>query len=216
MPVVEEHVKKETVVFVHGIWLTGIEMTLMRHRVAICGYECHQFSYKSLSRTPRENAQALNNYLATLDSEVIHLVAHSLGGIVVMHLFNDFPQQKPGRVVLLGSPINGSRVAKHISQTSLLRGFLGHSVNQGLLGDVPQWKSDHDIGMIAGTKGIGLGTVFAPRALEKPNDGTVSLSATQSDAIKEHRTVPYSHQGMLLATSVAKLVCHFLRKGQFK
>lgn len=209
-------IKKEAVVFIHGIWMNGIEMTLLRQRVACCGYECHQFRYRSVSNTPRENAAVLNAYLATLNNEVIHLVAHSLGGIVVMHLFNDFPQQKPGRVLLIGSPINGSLVAKHIFKTGVLRGFLGHSVHEGLLGNVPQWKSGHEIGMIAGTKGIGLGMLLVPGALEKPNDGTVSQSATQSDAINEHRAVPYSHMGMLIALPVVKLVCQFLRKGRFK
>lgn len=208
--------KKEAVVFIHGIWVNGLEMALLRQRVAAAGYECHQFRYKSLSKTPKENAARLNQYLSTLENDVIHLVAHSLGGIVVMHLFHDFPQQNQGRVVLLASPIHGSQVAEHIFKAGILRSFLGRSVNQGLLGNVPQWNSGHDIGMIAGTKGIGLGILFAPRALEKPNDGTVSLSATKSNAIKEHYAVPYSHQGMLFALPVANLVCHFLQNGTFK
>lgn len=216
MSEVSQQKKKEAVVFIHGIWLNGLEMALLRRRVAVADYECLQFRYRSLSKTPRENAVRLNQYLSTLDNDVIHLVAHSLGGIVVMHLFHDFPQQKQGRVVLLASPIHGSQLAEHIFKAGILRGFLGQSVNQGLLGNVPQWNSGHDIGMIAGTKGIGLGVLFAPSALEKPNDGTVSLSATKSDAIKEHCAVPYSHQGILFATPVANRVCHFLNNGTFK
>jgi len=205
---------REVVVMVHGIWMKGAEMVLLRRRVAACGYEVHQFSYASLARAPRENAEALNRFLQTLEAKVIHLVAHSLGGIVVLHLFDAFPRQKPGRVVMLGSPIRGSRVAQQMA-TSWWRHLLGRSIERGLLGDVPRWRAAHELGMLAGTRSMGIGNLFTLGKLEKPNDGTVSLVNTCSRRIAAHQSVPYSHMGLLVARPVATAVCHFLRHGHF-
>ena len=164
---------REAVVFIHGIWMTGAEMVILRRRLTTCGFECFNFRYQSLRRTPRENAINLNKFLQTIQNEVIHLVAHSLGGIVVLHLFDSYPQQKPGRVVMLGTPIRGSEVAQKISSSHWLEHFLGRSIERGLLGDAPRWQTDRELGMIAGTEGFGVGRLVMLGKLREPNDGTI-------------------------------------------
>ncbi|KPK13684.1 MAG: acetyltransferase/hydrolase, partial [Betaproteobacteria bacterium SG8_41] len=37
----------ETVVLVHGLWVHGLVMELMRRRVARAGYRAHAYSYPS-------------------------------------------------------------------------------------------------------------------------------------------------------------------------
>lgn len=206
---------REAVVFVHGLWLTGLEMSLLRRRVRQCDFACFQFQYRSLLATPAQNAARLNAFLRNLDADVIHLVAHSLGGVVVMHLFAAFPQQKPGRVALLGSPVNGSSVALAMNRNPLTRAFLGRSTRQGLLGNVPRWKGARELGMIAGTRGPGLGTLLTLGKLAKPNDGTVVVQETKQFGISCHLQVPYSHFTMLFSAPVARAVCTFLRSGDF-
>ena len=199
----------------HGLWMNGMEMALLRRRVARCGFDIYQFRYPSLRKSPRENAIALNTFLQTVPAEVIHLVAHSLGGIIVLHLFDAFPQQKPGRVVMISTPIRGSGIAKQLYRSPLWRRFLGRSIEGGLLGDAPRWRSDRELGMLAGTKGLGMGLVVTRGKLEKPNDGTVALSSTCSSGLKAHKAVPYSHIGILFASPVARAVCRFLQHGSF-
>ena len=206
---------REAVVFIHGIWMTGAEMLLLRRRLSQCGFECFNYRYQSLRRTPRENAVNLNKYLQTIQVDVVHLVAHSLGGIVLLHLFDKYPQQKPGRVVMLGTPIRGSEVVQKMTSSHWMKRLLGRSTERGLLGDAPRWQSDHELGMIAGTQGFGLGKLVRLGKLQKPNDGTVRLDATYSNGIKEHAALPYSHHGMLFAKPVAQAVCKFLQSGTF-
>ncbi len=207
---------REVVVFIHGIWMTGAEMVLLRRRLSQCGFDCLNFRYQSLRRTPRENATNLNNYLHTIQADVIHLVAHSLGGIVVLHLFDKYPQQKPGRVVMMGTPIRGSEVARKVSSSRWLEHFLGRSTERGLLGDAPRWQSDRALGMIAGTEGFGVGKLVMLGKLQEPNDGTVPLATTCSSGITDHLALPYSHHGMLFARPVAQAVCQFLQSGSFQ
>jgi pimeloyl-ACP methyl ester carboxylesterase len=205
---------REAVVLIHGIWMIGFEMIWLRHHLKRCGFECHQFFYRSLINTPHTNAAKLNEFLKTIDADIIHLVAHSLGGIVILHLFEQVPLQKPGRVVMMGTPLNGSEIARRLYRLSVTRPLLGRSVVRGLLGDRPPWKETRELSMIAGTKGIGLGTlVFG--GLEAPSDGTVRLSETRSPEVNMHLSVPYSHTGMLWSKRVAGAVCRFLESGNF-
>lgn len=207
---------KEAVVFVHGIWMTGLELLVLRRRVAACGYVVYPFHYPSLRCSPRQNAERLNAFLQRLDHEVIHLVAHSLGGIVVLHLFDAFPDQKPGRVVMLGTPVRGSVVAERLARSRWTRPFLGRAIEQGLLGDAPRWNSPRELGMIAGTRGIGIGDVLLLGRLPRPNDGTVRLAATETSGLSDRLEVPHSHFGMLYARDVARAICSFLQTGRFR
>jgi len=205
---------KEVVVFVHGIWVNGLEQALLRRRVRACGHDCRQFRYHSLLHTPQQNAVRLQVFLERLDADVVHLVAHSLGGIVLLHLFDRFPDQRPGRVLMLGTPLNGSSLARKIHRFAPARPLLGRAVERGLLGDAPRWKGMRPLGMIAGNRGIGFGLLVLNR-LARPNDGTVCLRETVSPAVNHHLAVPYSHTQMLFVRPVAEAVCHYLAQGRF-
>ncbi|MGV6817322.1 MAG: esterase/lipase family protein [Thiotrichales bacterium] len=200
---------KKTVVLVHGIWLTGLEMSLLKRRLQRDGYTVRLFHYHSLLRSPEQNAYHLNQFVAKLDTDIVHFVAHSLGGIVVSHLFSSCPVQRPGRVVMIGTPLRGSSVARAFFKQPVLRWLLGRSVQNGLLGNAPRWKDTRDLAMIAGTRGLGIG-MFLFGGLEQPNDGTVSVAETNAEGIRLHVQVPFSHFGMLFSAQVADLVADFL------
>ena len=205
----------EAVVLVHGIWMIGIEMSVLQHRLTRCGYSSRIFRYPSLSRSPQDNAYRLNQYLKTIESDTIHLVAHSLGGIVLLHLFDRWPDQKPGRVVMLGTPVAGSSAATITANHLLTRPFLGRSVEAGLLGDAPQWHNDRSLAMISGTRGVGIGSVVSHGELAKPNDGTVALVETQMPVSHHRITVPCGHLALLYRRDVALRVGQFLEAGRF-
>ena len=205
---------REAVVLIHGIWMIGPEMLWLKRNLRRCGFECYQFRYRSLMRAPQVNAHRLNRYLKSIDADIIHFVAHSLGGIVVLHLFEQEPMQKPGRVVMMGTPLEGSEIAKRLHRLVVTRPLLGRSVVRGLLGDQPRWKETRELGMIAGIHGIGLGNLLFG-GLEPPSDGTVAVRETRSSGINAHLCVPYSHTGMLWSSQVAEAVCRFLKTGDF-
>lgn len=189
-------------------------MTLLRHRVADFGFSPYPFSYHSVARTPAENAASLQEFLQSIDEPVVHLVAHSLGGIVLCHLFDLFPEQKPGRVVMLGSPLNSSRVASAYHSFVLTKPLLNSSTVDGLLGGHPGWQGQREAGMIAGTRGVGLGLLLFDN-LPKPNDGTVSVDETICETLVDHLELEHSHMGMLLSSEVAEQISVFLKQGYF-
>lgn len=204
--------KQETILLVHGLWMKGPEMFLLRHRLRRAGYRVYQFSYRSVACNLGENAARLNAFLAQLEGETIHFVAHSLGGLVVRRLFHDFPGQRPGRIVTLGSPHSGSYVADRMSHSNLLRRLLGRSL-PALTGELYPWSGERELGSIAGTLAIGIGLLL--RDLPQPNDGTVSLTSTRLAGMRDHVTVKTSHMGLLFSRKAAEHVITFLRQGRF-
>lgn len=192
--------------------MNGWFMKPMAHYLNSYGHECRRFSYRSLRCTPQHNARLLEQFVGRLDAEIVHFVAHSLGGIVLLHYFQIFDTARPGRVVMLGTPFTGSSVARHFSRNKFIRNsFLGAS-SHSLIGNVPVWKGTRPLAIFAGTRGRGIGQALgAP--LQTPNDGAVAVSETRVKYCTVHRLIPYSHTGMLLAKPVAALVDEFLRTG---
>jgi pimeloyl-ACP methyl ester carboxylesterase len=190
--------------------MTPLEMTWLAGRIKRCGFTTYRFGYASVRQSPAQNARKLQNLVENIDADTVHFVGHSLGGIVLLHLFDQFPQQRPGKVVFLGTPLRGSIMAKRVAESRLLRPFLGKSIEHGLLGDVPDWKGERETLMIAATRRLGLGTLLMPFALPRPSDGTVTVAETQVDWLSFHVTVATTHLGLIMSKKVVRRICKFL------
>ncbi len=203
----------ETVVLLHGIWMKPMVMQPLALRLRQAGYDTRCFSYPSRKKTPAQNASLLKEYTRGIAGERLHFVAHSLGGIVLMHFFARFTEPHQGRVVMLGSPVCGSANAEKFQHLPLSHWTLGNSIEQGLLGDVPAWQGRRELGMIAGSRSVGVGNLLGRSA--QTNDGAVFLAETQLPGLTDHVTMPVSHTGMLMSARVARQVIHFLKNGYF-
>jgi pimeloyl-ACP methyl ester carboxylesterase len=201
----------ETVVLIHGLYLHGFCMSLLARRLRRAGYRTLFFSYPSLGKTVPDSAHLLAQRLADLNLPVVHFVAHSLGGLVVRYLVAAMPTLPPGRVVTLGTPHQGSQVARVLS-SSKWRRVLGRS-EQGLLGELPPWPAERELGSLAGTLNVGVGKWITPIA--EPADGTVTVAETRLPGMTDHISLPVSHTAMLLSPTVAVQVRHFLATGRF-
>lgn len=204
---------REVVVLIHGLWKTGSDMWRLRQRLDKAGYDCRKFKYHSLTASPEDNARRLHQLVTSIDSPVIHFVCHSLGGVVLLRYFDLHPSLTRGRVVLLGSPVNGSQVASRLSRHWYLRWLVGRSATDGLLGNGAMWNSWRDIGIIAGTIPIGIGVLSGRLAL--PHDGTVSVSETVLHGATDFITLPVTHTGLLYSSTVSQQTITFLRAGKF-
>ncbi len=204
----------ETIVLVHGLWMRGPDMGLLKWRLQRHGYNVVQFSYDTVGCDLQENARRLNAFVAVLTAPTIHFVCHSLGGLVVRRLFHDFPEQPPGRVVTLGSPHTGSYVARRLSRNGWLRRLFGRAL-PALDGDVPPWRGERELGSLAGDLAFGPGH-WLFRDLPDPNDGTVAVEETRLEGMHDHKCVTATHLGLLLLPSVCDEVLNFLREGCFR
>jgi pimeloyl-ACP methyl ester carboxylesterase len=204
----------EAVLLLHGIWMTGLEMGWLGRRLSRQGYRVSYYRYHSLGASAAENARRLSCHIDAWRPQVLHLVAHSLGGIVLLHLFAQNHRLPPGRVVLLGSPVSGSGVAARMAGHPLLGRCLGHSIDRALLGGAPAWDGSRDLGVIAGTRRIGVGRLVGGAGDE--SDGTVAVAETRVEGARDFRLLRVSHMGMLFSPAVAEAVAKFLRTGRFR
>lgn len=208
-----------TVVLVHGIWMHGIAMAPMSARMTRLGHRTRLFSYDFLRRTPAENGDALADFCRALDDDQperapVHLVAHSLGGIVVLHCLDRHPDLPVERVVLLGSPVRGSEVARRVHANDLLRPLLGRAGEGGLLGGVPEFAGRQELGVITGSGRFGLSALLFP--LDEDGDGVVGASETVIENAAERVNLPISHSSLMISAQAAELAARFVERGRFR
>jgi pimeloyl-ACP methyl ester carboxylesterase len=203
------------VVYVHGLWMTGIESIWLRRRLAReRGYQCHVFRYPSVRGTQGQILAALRDAIAAVDAPQVHLVGHSLGGLVIQRCLARYPTRQPGRVVFLGTPAAGSRAARRLAQSQLGLKLLGASSAEELLGGQPRrWDSERELGIIAGTRALGLGRLLLK--FDEDNDGTVAVSETKIAGATAFLPLPTTHSGLLLSARVARETGSFLDHGSF-
>jgi pimeloyl-ACP methyl ester carboxylesterase len=212
-----------TVLFVHGLWLSGAESFLIRRRLAAQGWNLRVLPYSSLAETMDGVARRCARFahaLARRTLQPVHLVGHSLGGLVIYRMFelgllepdrfsNDFC-----RVVFLGTPVRGSRIARALARNPAAARLLGGVGMQWLPdGIAGAWSFPAQLGTIAGTAGVGLGRLLT--VFDEPNDGTVTVAETRLEGAADHCELPVSHTGMWLSADVVRHVVRFLESGRF-
>ena len=198
-----------TTVLIHGLWMGPWAVRPLAARLERSGLATARFGY-STRATPAASADRLADWLSRQAERPRHLVAHSLGGIVLAHLVDRHPALLPPetRIVLLGGPLAGSAVARRLGHWGIGRRLLAGSFTGGLDGQAPAWRAPHTL-MIAGTRPIGPGRLV-PGALVGPNDGTVAVDETRVPGLAAHRCLPVNHFGLLLSGSVAEVTAAFL------
>jgi len=204
----------ESVVLVNGLWMPDAVLWLLAQRLRRAGFRVHIFSYPTVRENLCANAALLQQYLQTVPGEVVHLAGFSLGGLVVRALFRHYPEQRPGRILLLGCPQQGSRAALVLARSRPGRYLLGRSLADLNAGRPQAWAwPEREIGVIAGTLALGLGRLVA--SLARPHDGTVSVAETAMPDASDQLTLPVAHFGLLLSKEVARQAAGFLRTGRF-
>jgi pimeloyl-ACP methyl ester carboxylesterase len=207
------------VVYVHGLWQSGTESLWLRRRLSHeHDADARAFSYPSVAADAGANARALAKYLSAIRADLLHLVGHSLGGLVILKLFDENAEAAgrlpPGRIVLLGSPLRGSRTAQNLARLPVGRKIMGVGVDAELLvARERRWNPARDLGIVAGDLGFGLGRLVG--ALGGPSDGTVLVEETELAGAADRVVLRVSHTGMLFSGQVAKQTAAFLSTGRF-
>ena len=206
---------KPNVLLLHGVLMNSVEMLYLQRLLEKENFKVHSLSYQSVKYSIAENTQRLHSKINTLNCTQLHIVAHSLGSIMAMHLLEKHPELPVERIVMLGTPIKGSYAAEKISRWNIVGRLLTKSMASGLDGNHAFKPQQHQIGMIAGNinSPIGLGLLLGK--LPEENDGTVLLSETKHPAISEHIVVNKSHTGLIFSKKVSGLIANFLKTGHF-
>lgn len=195
-------------VIIHGLWMNRAVMGLLARRLNQHGLDCHLFGYST--RAPKDQVVAqLADWLEKREITAPHFVGHSLGGLVIGHYLRQHPPKPDQRVVLLASPINGSRVARQLARFAPARWAMGASFNESLAAGLQDWPYPPQTLMIAANRPRGPGRLI-PHGLTAENDGTVNLSETQHPRLDQHIQIHTSHLFMVFNRHTAELIAAYL------
>lgn len=204
----------DPVIVIHGLWVHGLIMGWLARRIARDGFAAQTYSYPTMRLTLSENAERFAQYCASLAVPRLHIVAHSLGGLVALKMLEKHRELRCGRLILIGTPYHGSFAAQRLARWPGGNRLLGRSIAQWLREPRPLPDGIAETGIIAGTRGYGLGRLIAPD-LPRPHDGVVALAETAVPGVTQHIALKVGHAEMLVSREVARQCCAFLRNGQF-
>jgi pimeloyl-ACP methyl ester carboxylesterase len=203
-------------ILVHGLWMSGLELALIRRRLEMDGsLRTLSFTYPTIVGSMSDHVRRLIECARAHKAERLHFIGHSLGGLVILRALQVTAELPPGRAVLLGSPLQGSRTAQKFARLPFGRALLGGAIAEECLDWSPrEWSGRRDVGVIAGSVGLGLGRLLAD--LEDAHDGTVMVEETRLPGAKDHLVVATSHTGLVWSAEVAEQTRHFLDHGAFR
>lgn len=150
----------------------------------------------------------------------VHVVTHSLGGILVRRYLKDHGAPASlGRVVMLAPPNSGSEIVDTLQNwrvyawvngpAGLDLGTAAHHA-PATLGAPP---SGVEIGVIAGDRT--WNPIFSA-LIPGPDDGKVAVARTHLAGEADHVTLPYSHTWLMNRRETRRQVAAFLREGRFE
>lgn len=215
----------ETVILVHGLWTPAAVFSLHSRWLQRRGYRTRRFGYPSVRATLSQNAQALQRFITETSATDIHLVGHSLGGLIILQLLANTPDTRLRRAVLLGTPCLDSHCARRLAKVAGMSSLLGRSIMEWLTRSSHLPRSSPspattvfpepvlEVGVLAGTRGIGLGLVVP--GLPRPNDGVVAVAETRLPGAADFITLPVAHSQMLASRACATQIAAFLAGGHF-
>lgn len=190
-------------------------MALHQRRIGAQGFGTVQFGYRSVRASLQDNAARLAACVRDHGPAPVHLVGHSLGGVLALFATARHGLAQVRRIVLVGSPYAGSHAARALGRWRLGRRMLGRTLPEWLDADKPSCPPGVELGVIAGNRRCGLGVLVDPQ-LPTPNDGVVSVAETVVPGMQEHRVLPVTHATMLCSASVSRRIVCFLRSGRFE
>ena len=202
----------EHVILLHGVWMRGLTLISLARRLRGAGFSVDVFDYASVFGDSATTCERLRARMRESGGDRVHLVGHSLGGIVALEATRKARDLPRGHVVCLGPPLRGSSVARVLSGLPGGRWLLG--ANRDMLTEgVKRWDGSRPVGVVAGELPFGLGISIG--ALSSPHDGTVAVEETRLGGLADHCTVAATHTGLLFSSTVADLTVGFLRNGRF-
>ncbi len=202
----------ERVILLHGLWLRGVAMSYLSRRLDVEGFDAQTFDYSTVRDGIDVASERLRERIGAFGNGKVHLVGHSLGGLVAAMIVQRHPDLIDGRIVCLGAPLRGSAAARSLKGIPGGSAMLGHSA--GLLErGLDRWDGPQQLGVVAGRLPIGLG--FLLGGVTAPHDGTVAVEETCLPGITDHCVIAAAHTGLVYSDKAVQQIVAFLRDGRF-
>ena len=207
-------------ILLHGLGRTSSSMATMAQRLETDGYRITNLDYPSTDATievlTRDYLSPAIERCYQVDCRVLHMVSHSLGGILIRQYLQTHTLPAGSRIVMLSPPNQGSEIADYLKSYSVYHWVTGPAGQQlGTQSDsVPKQLTPvgAPIGVIAGSES--WNPVFS-YLIPGPDDGKVAVAHARLDEMVDFLVVPASHTFIMDDDEVIAQTVHFLRYGRF-
>lgn len=207
-----------TVLLLHAAVVGRSSLSLLARRLRGLGFRVHNPAYPNRRLDVADGAENLVPDLRCLEQSApgpVHLVGHSMGGLVARRLLHLHRPANMGRLVTLGTPHLGSPLADLLHRRDFYQKLFGPA-GQDLTSDhaldwPAPWPPPYPIGLLAGHIPIGPCTFLLPW----DSDGTVTRASSQPPGGSDYVLVPATHTTIPYLKRTAHLVASFLRTGRF-
>lgn len=217
----------KVVILLHGLVRSHASMIPLRDHLVENGYQVVNFQYASSRATIGDHADALAQIVDQLGDDVteINFVGHSLGNLVVRHYLHNTRNEATGeegdsrinRMVMLGPPNQGSRMArvmKYSAVFNLVTGASGTQLSTAWERLEPQLsKPKFQFGILAG--GQATDSDLSNPLLSGKDDFTVSVEETKLAGAHDFAVRPWNHTNMMKDPEAIELTLRFLQNGFF-
>lgn len=209
------------VVLLHGLARTADSMARLGERLAADGHAVVTADYPS-RRFPVRTLAAMTvppalDACRARGARELHVVTHSLGGILLRQHLAEHAEPDLGRVVLLAPPNRGSEVADALGDVPgyrLLNGPAGLELGTGP-DALPErlGPTTADVAVITGTTSINL---ILSLWLPNPDDGKVSVASARLEGMCAFLAVPVAHPFVMKDRDVIDEVSAYLATGRLR
>jgi triacylglycerol esterase/lipase EstA (alpha/beta hydrolase family) len=212
----------DTVLLFHGIARTKKSMQKLAgflsghgYRVVNVGYPSTRFSISDLVDIIRPE---IDDAVKKAGDGRVHFVGYSMGGLVIRAFLARYRPAKLGRVVMVGTPNNGSQIADFLKNWPLYRKVYGPAGQQLITDQTAMTELfgtvDYELGIIAGNRTIDPVSSLII-GLRVPNDGKVSVESTRLDGAAAHIVIPANHTFLPANKTMWSETLSFLQDGRF-
>lgn len=211
---------KKCVILLHGLARTSSSMNAMQAALMDAGFTVAKIDYPSRNEPIETLAgPAIEKGLSQCRSQTngkIHVVTHSMGGILFRQYASVNGVNSFARTVMLAPPNKGSEAVDALRDVPGFQWLNGPAGMQ--LGtdenSVPLrlGPATSDVAVIAGTFSI---NVVLSTYLPDPDDGKVSVESTRLASMCAHLQVDVSHPFIMKDAGVIEEVISYLNTGKF-
>lgn len=207
------------VLLVHGITRSSKSMAGYRAPLEKAGLHVFPFDYPSTRVDLNAAAEYLHQVIESLEGiEQIHIVAHSMGGVVARTYRAKHRDERLNRLVLVGSPQNGAEMADLARDKANLffKTIFGPAGQQlitdqaGFLAKLP--KPDVEFAVIAG----GHPPDGINPLIPGDDDGIVSVASTRLAGAADYLYVESMHLALNRNETAHAATVRFLKTGKLR